>query len=59
MTISRDLLDDAILCLSRQPETERVRKVRRRLQAVRDGVCDRAEDCPRCPVNCRLTVHVA
>lgn len=63
MTISDDLLDpdllnDAIHTLSRQPDGERALAAAR-LQAVRDDVCSRTDDCRRCPVECRLSYHAA
>ncbi|MCW2246666.1 hypothetical protein M2352_002257 [Azospirillum fermentarium] len=64
MTITDDLLDpdllnDAIHTLSRQPDGTRPLAAVRRLQAVRDGVCSRTDDCRRCPVECRLSYHAA
>lgn len=64
MTISDEpldpsLLDDAIDTLARQPGGGRAQAAARRLLAVRDDVCSRADDCRRCPVECRLSYHAA
>lgn len=63
MTISDDLIDpdllnDAIHTLSHQTDGTRSLAAAR-LQAVRDDVCGRTDDCRRCPVACRLSYHAA
>lgn len=59
MTISPDLLDDAIRCLSQQPETEKTVQIRRRLEAVRGNRCSEGDHCRFCPVNCRTSLCAA